>query len=422
MSLYEPFTLYHLEAVRRRKPDWVVEDLIMSGDQVILSGAPKSYKSFLASHFAMVLATGFENFLSWKIPKARKVLYISLEMTAEQTAERVSKQLKALSQLPKRATEAEIPKDPEALATFLAESTRQRREHLKSIPLIHVFSVNGRHSVDILDDEQKDGPRPGSWANLHRIISEVDPEVVIFDSFVRFFSGDENSNPVMSKVMQRMRKLCLLPKPPIGHPPPPVPLPDRYRTSIIIHHNRKESQGFERSYSAAMMRGASAIHSEADLIISTFLVNKETQVSMNFSARKIRAPEFKIIELDSETLLMREAARFDKTEAATPINVQRIPYILDVLEKAVANSEYLSWPDIQRRVEETIGSPDEGLSNAAELYSKTFKEAFAEILDESKRKYRLKDGHDRQAAEAKLKSFFTDKALRVGGREKRKRN
>lgn len=276
MSLYRPFTPYHLRQVLRSSPDWVLEGLIMMGDQVILSGAPKSYKSFLASHLATALASGSENFLSWRIPRQRKVLYISLEMTAEQTAERVLKQLDALipDEVPPEpssiegssifddinatdisADDATDPTDSTEdyydnenpllddpgdgsqfdfeenkwIKPFEEEEIREELERLEreydlikdrspeeirlgNIPLIHVFNVNGRHSVDVLDDEQKNAPSFSSWASLHKIISDIDPEVVIFDSLVRFFNGDENSNPVMSKVMQCMRSLCAFPK------------------------------------------------------------------------------------------------------------------------------------------------------------------------------------------------------------------
>jgi hypothetical protein len=128
----------------------------------------------------------------------------------------------------------------------------------------------------------------GAWlqGRLGVILEAIQPDLVIFDSLSKLHWCDENSNADMRDVLQSLRKLCsvpLGPKPERG---------DDNRTKrpiahIIIHHTRKDSgdQKFMRK-GASEMRGASAIHAEADLAI-TITKRKENgqEISLNFSSR-----------------------------------------------------------------------------------------------------------------------------------------
>lgn len=353
--------LYDLWLASQRAPDWVLEDLIMMGDQVMLSGAPKTYKSFFASHLAIALAFGYPEFLNWTIPAPRKVLFLSMEMREGLAAARVVHQARSLAKM-------DFKKQPEA--------------EIRAVPLIHRFALYGRQSINILDDRD--------FLVMHKLIERENPDVVIFDSFIRFHHADENINPHMSEVMQRMRDVCAI------DPPrswlerqeeddkldAPEPLQDsiRYRTSIIIHHNRKEAAGNSfTDYSAASMRGASAIHSEADLVIATFPL-KEKNVSMNFSARKIKEPDFEVYGLNEKTLLLEIR---EKKVASSKVSKKslRLPYVIDVLleardDNSTDGGTYLSWKAIQEKVCDTPGSPDYHMKLDATTYAKAFNHLF----------------------------------------------
>lgn len=338
------------------KPDWVLDELIHAGDQVVLSGAPKSYKSFWASQFALSLALKEGKFLKWAIPKRRRVLFISLEMDPALVGSRLAKQVDGRVALNKVNEPA-----------------------LRDLELYHLFSINGMRSIDVLDSDDFDA--------LKAEIDAVDPDVVIFDSLVRFHKEDENSNIGMSSVMGTMRQLCLVKAPKLPKyempevakaslmPKPRLPA-GAYRTSLIIHHSRKESQYGARDYSAASMRGASAIHSEVDLVIATFPVSGGRQVSMNFSARKIREPEFEILELNDEDLHLFITKK--KPKASVDIVHERAKYVAIAL-KQLGRSNFHRWEDIKNKAFSAgCPVPKKGIPGG-----ETLSKQFSKLLDSS---------------------------------------
>lgn len=338
------------------KPDWILDELIHAGDQIVLSGAPKSYKSFWASHFALSLALNEDKFLKWKISKRRRVLFISLEMDPALAGSRLATQV-----------------DGRVALNKLNEPA------LRDLELHHLFSISGRRSINVLE--------PDDFDALKAEIDAVDPDVVIFDSLVRFHKEDENSNIGMSSVMGSIRELCFvkaqkLPKYEMPEeaiaalmPKPRLPV-GAYRTSLIIHHSRKESQYGARDYSAASMRGASAIHSEVDLVIATFPVSGGRQVSMNFSARKIREPEFEILELNDDDLRLFITKK--KPKAKGDIVHERAKYVAIAL-KQLGRNDFHRWEDIK---DKAFGAgcpvPKKGIPGG-----ETLSKQFSKLLDSS---------------------------------------
>jgi hypothetical protein len=432
--------LYDLYLARSRGMNWVLENLVMMGDQVILAGAPKTYKSLWASHLALALSMGAPDFLGWKIPKPRKVLFLSMEMREELVANRILHQLAHLAPIDFEST-------PEL--------------DIRAKPIIHVFDVEERHSIDVKKDSD--------FHTLHRIITEEDPDVVIFDSLIRFHASDENSNPDMSDIMQRMRELCLIaPKEEASKEPERSPWdldanpedegsgeaddfyeeeykdpndweshyvpyepddsdemeesdnsdyrceldkpeeseepeepngrntksPKRYRTSIIIHHSRKEPGSGTRSYSVASMRGASSIHSEADLVIATFPLLKDKEVSMNFSARKVLEPEFMVIGLDTKSLLLEVREKKTQSKSAS-LKLQHLPFALRVL--AENRGTYMGWSQIQELALKIKGCSKRGASHPSD-YGKYFRKALESYCDskgeKNRKTYRLQEEID----------------------------
>lgn len=68
----------HMLASQSMKPiDWIVPGLIVRGDQIIISAAPKAGKTLLASQLCLALASG-GHFLKWKVCTPQKVLYLNM--------------------------------------------------------------------------------------------------------------------------------------------------------------------------------------------------------------------------------------------------------------------------------------------------------------------------------------------------------
>ena len=63
--------------------DWVVEGLIESSSLMLLIGPPKSYKSLLAQHFAVAIASGTDALQTFRVPQQRNVIYVQEESSLE---------------------------------------------------------------------------------------------------------------------------------------------------------------------------------------------------------------------------------------------------------------------------------------------------------------------------------------------------
>ena len=365
-----------LEVLRASKgeSDWVLEGLIHNGDQVILGGPPKSYKSFWASHLAVALAAKDEKFLDWKVTKKRRVLYISLEMSKNLCGKRLAMQL---------SKEVE-----------LSESNPSK---VLEVELYHLFSIDDRCSLNVMFEDD--------FRELKREIDLIDPDFVIFDSLIRIHKEDENSNIAMSALLERMRNLCKVTVPTgdqedldaLGKIPSPSRLPDgSYRTSLIVHHARKDNAYGRRDYSAASLRGASSIHSEVDMAITITSLANKNQKAMNISARKIEAPDHQIIELDSRQRI-KIAEKTDKSSRPTDKGEKREEYVADAL-KSLGRSDFHRWEDIKDKAYE-LGCPGK------EVQGGTFSSRYKKLLDD--KLVELKDapgsGHRLRLTQAAMK-------------------
>jgi hypothetical protein len=232
------------------QPDvWVLEGLIEAGDQVVLAGAPKAGKSLKASQIALAVASGGQ-YLGWKAPRPRKVLYVNLELRPKRFGRRVINQVGG--------------------ARYLTQYTN-----------LHV--INDLRTLDILDTDQRN--------EFAEMVKTEGFELVIWDVLARMHGADENDNPAMRAVMHAIR------------------VASADRAHIILHHMRKPAGGQEDvNLGAAGMRGASSIHGEADLIMSLHVRSGQgARYSLKFSARNIEAPDEVLLDRDSN-LLFHEAA------------------------------------------------------------------------------------------------------------------
>lgn len=227
------------------EPDILVEGLIQAGDQVLLSAAPKTGKSFLALELALRLAVGAGSFISprWRIKAPRRVLYISLEMPAGALAARL----------------------PAHEALCAADPVRYGEN------LFFVFP----------SDEEAHGTLLKHAGYLRQMIDLVRPEFVIFDTLIQLHESDENDNIMMGRVMRAIRQLCRTTNSKSG---------ERI-AHLVLHHNRKALAG-ERGYGGiSSARGAGSIHSEVDLaLVLNSSARDPSKATMGVSSRSVDAP------------------------------------------------------------------------------------------------------------------------------------
>ena len=233
------------------QPDvWLVEGLIEEGDQVVLSGPPKSGKSLLASQLALAVSSGGQ-FLGWQVPMPRKVLYVNLELRPKRFGKRL-----------------------------IAQAGSVRIFHRYS----NLQTLNELRTLDIQD--------AGQVAVFATLVKELGIELVVWDVLARMHSADENDNPSMRAVMHSIR------------------VASADCAHVVLHHARKPASGQENvNLGAAGMRGASSIHGEADLVISLHVRSGQGgRFSLKFSARNVEEPDEMMLDRDPITLLFHEAA------------------------------------------------------------------------------------------------------------------
>lgn len=126
-------------------------------------------------------------------------------------------------------------------------------------------------SIDILDDK--------IYRRIKKIISEIQPNIIAFDSLASIHSADENSNTAMQSVMNQIRSLLT---------------PDR--GIIIVHHTGKsyDNTGLNRS------RGASSITAAVDTIID--MVPTSKGIRLDYTLRNGAPLPSQTIRLNPATL------------------------------------------------------------------------------------------------------------------------
>ena len=243
-----------LDQCPKSDPKWIVNELIQEGDQVVLSGPPKSGKTILALQLALAVAKGDHPFLdpkNYRSTEAGIVLFISLEMK------------------------------PAAIATRLRLQTDPALLKAVGHNLRFLFGLPNQDRVVIAEMKEGRMVETGDALQIQELLKTLRPKLIIIDTLIQIHRFDENQNIVMGELMRHIRRLCSpylecesVETDPWGEV---LTLADAnttktYRRSpiahVLVHHNRKGGGFDDGKASPDSIRGAGAIHSEADLAIS----------------------------------------------------------------------------------------------------------------------------------------------------------
>jgi DNA-binding transcriptional ArsR family regulator len=238
-----------LLATAQAPVSWSFEDFIVEGDQVMIAGAPKSGKSWLALQLALAAASG-GRFLRWRATRKLKTLYLNLEVGEQMWARRVMKQIGAPSSI-----------------LFYAD---------------HFFTRSDLRTFDIMDPVQR--------RQLADMIKAGGYEFVVIDVLSRCHYADENDNGIMKQVLVSLRAMC-------GN-----------ATHVVVHHARKPPPGSEHvNLGTASIRGASAIAGEVDLAMSLVVRSGQgARYSLTMAARNVPEPEEMLLDRNDEDMLYFE--------------------------------------------------------------------------------------------------------------------
>lgn len=328
---------------------------------MILAGAPKSGKSLLASEIALMLATPFgknekrilfpssspiaDGFKGFAINRpddkeAYKVLFVSLEMRAPEVGARLGKQIGGLK---------------------LVDMKDQKR--LKAIELEHIFGLprpEGEDSDLQVIESQWSGNRKAAGTSadygiLRKLVQEVGPDLVIYDTLVQMHREDENDNVMMNGLLKTLRRMTS--KDVTGNDGKTRPEPVAH---IILHHTRKLGAAARGGrLTADDMRGAGAFHGAADIVLMVRPVDRELgMIQAEVSARSTSIPAFLLSRGSNLTHTAINQKR--NTEGRIAL---RKRLLTEVILKAVESGKKLAPQRMIDRVAKAYGTtfrhPDE---------------------------------------------------------------
>lgn len=332
--------------------EWIVENLIHSGDQVVLAGPPKIGKSIMATQLALKVASGEGHFISPRfsvMKKKRSVLVFSLEMNAPMVAER-------LRSIYPKTSKAEERKHPD-------------------LPLTFVFSVNEQVSLDVVDfdgsNETKAKKAGEAFLSEHglmlkKIIAREEPDLVVFDTMIRVHALDENNNVAMSHLLRKLREICTIDEREFIDPSGESTETERRRrrvAHVIIHHTRKESSigHGPATRDANAVRGAGAIHAEADLVLTLSDAYRSDIVMISTSARRVSLP--------NAIFARRKGLEFSETARPLGARQTRAGKLADAL-----------WRALHER------SPQENAPTRSELVQRVAELGYGDLTEDNFRK------------------------------------
>ena len=268
-----------------QQPEWVLEGLIERGDQWVLAGSPKAGKSLMAAQIALAVSEG-GTFLNWTCSRPLKTLYMDLELKDRAFWQRT------LSMY--RGNEAAMLRN----SNFLR--------------------CGDFRTIDVLDVVQR--------KKMADMIAAVQPDFIVWDVLARMHSGEENDNGVMKAVMISIRMVS------------------GSAAHIVVHHARKPAPGTEGvNLGALSLRGASAIHGEADGVMSLAVRDGQgARFSLKFSTRNVEEPDEMLLSRDDTTLMYQEGSRGEQER------------IREVLQAAMRGQGYILSQELEEHFCEAL--------------------------------------------------------------------
>jgi hypothetical protein len=229
---------YLLKDKTETPPAIIGEGILYNKSLLLLDGATKARKTFLAYNFGIALAVG-GTFGGFQITNKQKVLMFSAEGGYFPNRERIQK-----------------------MCQFLDDETRK----------------NLVYSLEICFDSRIKLEEPIDYDSLKEKIKDFKPNVVIIDPFIKFHHLEENSSRDMGIILASLRDL----------------IEDFNISIILVHHLGKDI-----SHGA---RGSSAIPGEYDSCITLSKVGSEKKFrhKLVFDLRHAISPEPRILLFNPE--------------------------------------------------------------------------------------------------------------------------
>lgn len=201
------------------------EGILSIGDRLVLGGEPKSGKSILLAQMIRGLCMGTD-FLGFKIPKARKVLYVQAELREGRLKQRL---------MPwetwAKANGIVFPKD-----------------------MFYVWSTNGPlYLTQPLPDKP---PTDHPLMKLYEEMDAIKPDVIVFDPLASFHDMNENDSREMKQLTEVIDKVK-----------------EHMDLAVVIAHHFRKGNMSDKTANIPLhdrIRGSSVMTAWADSIIAIF--------------------------------------------------------------------------------------------------------------------------------------------------------
>jgi predicted ATP-dependent serine protease len=261
-------SISELRTIPEQKQEWLVDNFMRKGDIIVIGGDPGSFKSFLALILMLNIILGYCSFLIQNriqnVLRRCKVLILDKENNPDRIKRRINKTFRGYN-----------------------------------------ISEEARGYIWFNPDITLDKSQTQAFLDLCKFIELKEIKVLIIDSLVRFFSGQENSVDDVKEIYKTLRKLR-----------------DKYDLTIIVLHHTRKSNGIKTSND---LRGSSDILASMD---SVFMLNKIKPNVYRISQHKNRDSEnieditFNVVDkvIDGEDAIYLENATFESTKINSTID------------------------------------------------------------------------------------------------------
>ena len=349
----------------KEETKWIIENLLRREDQLLISAGPKSGKSLLASEMAIQLARPFSdgekrclyavnerqsgnamlpgfaiNRPSTENGRGWKVLFLALEMRPGETSLRLRQQLGAFG----IRTDSTTPDFEKCLDfdffhvfEFPDHKDQMSGPKRKRLNVVSVRATEKHAPVEI--DINRDG------FLIRKLIQEVKPEVVFYDTLIQLHSVNENDNIQMGALMYQLKQITSIEE------------GGKYRhiAHVVLHHTRKENSAYRSALSPEVMRGAGSIHAVTDtVLLARPLDNRNEKVILecHVSSRSANVPNFYLRRTEHLTHVLEEKANFKKPSRMKSRKACFRDAVLSLVSQSGVRGAALHSEKVAKKVEE----------------------------------------------------------------------
>ena len=244
---------------------WIINNLIAKGEQLLLFGPPKVGKSQFALQLAIAAATG-EQFNPWPKPTQRhKVLYVNLEIDEQ------AFMLRMAGHVLRDSNRKHFDEPFKTLDEGLRKTTNNTLSDFFLFTDSIRFLIFGDFSRKKSQNEEQipteaEEENQESMKIIRSAIAEHSPSLIIYDTLSKMHNADENDNISIQQILMQIRRFSVNE---INKLAGDTSSSEKeFIAHIIVHHSRKRStdQRHNNTISIDDMRGGSAIRAEADTI------------------------------------------------------------------------------------------------------------------------------------------------------------